>query len=366
MKTENTFKKIVRSIYKVNILGSPPEFHVAGKSTAPSWIGTILSFVFIILITILGFTFARNALDTENPEIKLESTESPIYPKIELFRHKFFLSVLPNIPQTSPYRIDQILTVKGHIYSKKSTQAEESGAAASGQQETSILPLLTKKCSEVVDSHVDYLRQHQYFTPAMLGKALCLVPPEGKGHEYLAKGQGLGSDESFLEIHVLPCVNNDPSQCAPASFVNGISFYLIRPVFTLDYSKTKNFLKVGPEVVYEPYLDTNIQKILTVNLMNVELLKIDSIFSEERKEGEFIDIRSKIAVGKGRFVPQTQCLSSQLATSSGCHPYVTMTFKASGRTKKIIRTYGSLIQAMSETGGFGELLMILILGLFLL
>ena len=105
-------------ISKINILGSPPQFNVGGKTTPPSWTGILLSLAFIAVILFLGFIFAKNALDTTSPEIKIESIESSIYPEVDLFKHKFFLALLPSVPSTvitnfnAMFRIVAIISTK--------------------------------------------------------------------------------------------------------------------------------------------------------------------------------------------------------------------------------------------------------------
>ena len=182
-------KKATRCILKINILGSPPEFNVGGKTTPPSWTGVLLSLAFIGVLLFLGFIFAKNSLDTTNPEIKIEVAESSVYPEIDLFRHKFFVVITPSTPTPIPnFNANGMMKVAAVVNTKRLLKNDQ---GETFRQIIETIPLQVKNCTEVVDTLVSYLKEHEAFGGPTLQRSFCVIPPKDKESIYKVRGQGL-------------------------------------------------------------------------------------------------------------------------------------------------------------------------------
>ena len=209
-----------------------------------------------------------------------------------------------------------------------------------------------------------YLNEHEAFGGPTLRKSFCVIPPKDYESHYTVRGQSIDDQERIIIIHVYPCIAPSPAMCAPAQLIDQIAISVIRPMFDFDYSKTKNYLKMVPNLLLPSYSDRSTWKLNHISMKKIDTYSKTSIFSSEKKGDSYVDISNNILDTRYRNPSKTHCLPSELGNIAACSPYITLVLRASGRTEKVIRTYGSLIQAMSETGGFGELLMIGIGGLF--
>lgn len=172
--------------------------------------------------------------------------------------------------------------------------------------------------------------------------------------EFLAGGSGLENNERIIEIYVYPCSLPDKSKCGSEEVADSLQIFWNEASTLFDYSDTKSpiskNMKMNTPIKidrYQTYIST-----LTVrqNIIQDNIWDFLPSFEKER----FLDFESKQPSSKIRNskIPTTCDLDDILSNEPNCSPYFMIEIFGGSNTRTFDRKYTSIIQIMSDVGGF--------------
>ena len=356
-------KKITKGIAsKINLVGDEVKFDISGDEKPPSICATLLSVIGIVAISVISFEFIQNSLDTTNPSINVEFKTLSKYPKVDLEKEGFYFALIPTAHIFSPEKVKgSRFTIHAIIWNKIYNTSDPNIRTAIKVKR---FPLRTVLCSEVVDK-VKYLTESETMK-SLLDIAYCLVPSDDLASSYFAEGQPLDNFDASINIQIFPCSLDDPTQCASSQEVNRETFMLVYPSPDIDYSKGNKFLKwiaLGDTSV--EISTTNRQKFY-YKFKHYSVYDQADLFSEPSKKKDFFALDDYYVYSIDRDKSIIHCPKAVIGDDDECHPYAQMTFSSSNKRERITRVYPTVVRALSEIGGFFELVVISITVLYTL
>lgn len=179
-------------------------------------------------------------------------------------------------------------------------------------------------------------------------------------------GTRFDSSMKFLRIGVYPCSLADTTQCAPSAAMESLSIGLVEYVSYYRFSDFEDPLKFSFTARDNLHVSLSQTALVTFNLKKVSLTDYrNSLSSDASKVLSYTSVGSELS----GFIPranQATCTQSQLQNENQCSAYVQLEYKFGGTSEHFTRRYTDIFSALSEFGGFSELIVSWATGILLL
>ena len=345
-------RKVSNALKNFNTIGNEVEFDINGFSRVPSCFGTLVSAVGLLVITTVGIQFILGAFNTKSPDINVELKTLPVYPKIELYKNNFFFVVLPIDMAISGLPLTSFMTMNAYV-SKREFVKAPNGTILDAKFKNVYLD--TIQCSELQrDPRFNFIYANKN-VDGVLNIATCLLPKKGEEEEYFVEGEPLSDFDSNLNIEILPCSLDDPTQCASREQLKFLDFLITYPNPDVDYSKTEDFLTWIAVAGTRARVNVNDHQLHILEVSSIELNKDSSFMGKPTKEAELMKVHTQYSNSVHREVSQLHCPKAILNNPFVCQPYISLRIITSNKREVITRVYPNIFQALSEVGGFREL-----------
>ena len=167
-----------------------------------------------------------------------------------------------------------------------------------------------------------------------------------------------------LRYKIYPCSLPNPTDCASFKDLSEFIFPNIGMVRVANYSKKiKPLVNVGD---VETMIPLTIAETLIMSTYLKENFIYDEdmdIFGERGLTYSFVDVDKVKTVSKTRLNPTTHCSEAQIE-SGACEPYIEIVWRSSFDKLVIERRYTTLLEVISEIGGFCDLISYGILAIY--
>ena len=226
----------------------------------------------------------------------------------------------------------------------------------------------------VDDYHLDAIRcnqvkgdQYAYFSSSEISQALldhgiCFLPKKGDLDKYFLQGHQIEEIYSKLTLSLLPCSLEDPTECVDEEIVRSTEYMLVSPSPDVDLSKADDFIKWNPLSGDILLLDTGSHQRFNSKFKKFSIFDKKSIFRDAVHRRDYFRIDQHYIYSFSRNESQIHCPPAvvEAGDKARCQPYAEMIFTSSDRQETITRLYPSFLRALSEIGGFSELIMVFI------
>ena len=347
-------QKIKSLVGSFNLVGEEPNFKIQGFSRVPSACSILLSAVGIAFIGFISYIFLAESFDVTKPDVNIELRTLPNYPKISMAKEKIFFAIMRNnlLERTHKIEWPAMETITAEV-TLKTFKKDQDGNASGLKFEKFRLEAVN--CSTVRDQY-DYLDNHTV-AKSVRETGICFVPKEGELDDYYLQGQRLEDIYSSFKITVWPCSLKNPLKCGPPQLVSLGRYVLIMPSPDVDLSKPDNFLKSVALASDVHEIDLGSRQQMFFKLKKFSIFDKTSMFREAKHRRDYFQIDESYVKSLSRNPSRVYCPAQAIGDTVACQPYLEMIFTSSNKQETITRLYPSLFRALSEIGGFTELIM---------
>ena len=352
---KSLWNKVKPYANEINLLGKEVEFEINGFSKVPSCVGTLLSLMCLGLILPITYRFIYRALDTTHPDITITTKTLAEYPTIDLHQQKFYFAMIPRNLKNGLDDLPKLGTLTAAIHIKEFVTDSSTGEVKTLRFESVELDI--KVCEEV-KTQFSFLANNQNLK-GFLKDSICFLPKPGKEQYYKVVGQTLEDIHTTLEVRLNPCIMAPPSECYTAPEIKEVSFLVLYPSPNIDYSKTSDFFTwiavAGPRILVDPGTD----QVNSVYLKTHQLYKDTSFLKEAELEHDYVSISDQFMYSNSRDASVIACDAADVGSQRKCPPYFELSVSASNELQIVTRSYINLIEALSEVGGFREVILMI-------
>ena len=214
------------------------------------------------------------------------------------------------------------------------------------------------RCDQA-DTRFDFIKNNPNLV-GVLNQTFCFAPKTSDEQFYLLEGNPLEQFESVYNIEIWPCSLENRSLCADSDKLKVVDLLLIHPLPSIDYSKVEDYLTWIAGAGTRIKIDLNSRQLYSLEMKTVSLLKDNAFISSPKEEGAFMDVESRTVSKVHRDRLQMWCGAEMVGNDMECEPYVSVRVYSSNKQKVITRVYPNVVQALSEVGGFRELVLMVL------
>ena len=349
-------QKVKSLIGSINIVGEEPNFKIQGFSRVPSPISILLSVIGIGFIGFISYLFLSESFDLTKPDVNIELRTLSNYPKVPLGKENILFAMIRRNPMMSPNSNPAALDTVIAEINLKTFRKNANGETMPASFEK--FRLDTVQCSQVRDDF-SYLANTSV-GEAMFERGICFKPKEGQLDQYFLQGHPLEEINSSLDISVWPCSLSDPTKCASSQIFSRGQYTIVMPSPDVDLSKPDDFFQWVALAGDMNDADAGTKQQFYSKFKKYSIYDKTSIFSEVEHRKDYFQIDDTYVKSFYRDRNQVHCPASAIGNRALCQPYIEMKFSSSNKEETITRLYPSFLRALSEIGGFTELIMMFI------
>ena len=352
-------KKIKRGLSSINLVGEEPRFNIQGFSRVPSVCSILLSAIAIISISFISYLFLSESFNLTKPDVNIELRTLSNYPRVPLVQEKiYFAMMVRNFRAPPNTTIDKIVTPRATI-SYKTFKRDQNGVPTQAQVE--YLDLDVVRCNQVQGDQYSYFSSSE-ISHALLEEGICFLPKKGDLDKHFLQGHQIEEIYSKLTLSLLPCSLEGPADCLDQETVRGTEYMLVSPSPDVDLSKPDDFINWTVLSGDALFVDPGSHQQFNSKFKKFSIFDKTSIFRDAIHRRDYYRIDEHYIYSFSRNPTQTHCPPAMLGGEdrARCQPYVEMVFTSSDKQETITRLYPSVLRALSEIGGFTELIMVFI------
>jgi hypothetical protein len=344
----------------MDMFGSEFKFNIKNRKRYKTLFGTFLTLISVILIGLSVYLFVSNFYDTKSPQVTVSIEQNEVSPQMDLFSEKIFFSFsVFNGTQFVPVdEIEKFITLE--VIAAKTTLPN--GAT---EPETAHNKVPYGPCKDLIETN-------QYTKAAFEGEipkelipfALCADAQDQQQVDGLwtIGGNLLSPPYELLTYYIYPCSLDNPSvNCASKEELMNAKIMMPFQVKSLDFSDKKTPVSTGRDSKTEFFFQEFSRTNMAIYFKKNQIIDDDRDFRAPQRTHDFIDIEKILnaeAMRDGTFV----CTKAEIDDFS-CSPYVQVDLRSGTAVSTIQRSYEKLFATISELGGFGDLIYI-VLGFF--
>lgn len=343
----------------LDIFGTSFNFHAT--NTTPVFktkCGAILSVTCIILVSSAVYIFTEDYKDTENPRVTISSERGNEWPELNiqdegLFGVFFFSTPFGPIPVKD---IPKYLTIRmtKQTYSINPKNPNETIWTSEGPLKY-VDCRKTKVREDIMNDHLNSSGAAYFYNHGFL---LC---PENTENWDIWKISGSPNTLpwTFIKVDFLPCSLPNEADCVPKdafSYIRGRFSAISKNYKLSDKENPIQSLYQSDMILYgiNPYtVETHIKKIKETFVYNE-----DKDFVGSKLKAKFFAFSDKTVYTSYR--SGSSYCPPEKVNSPYCVPYTSTFFTSGSEKEKVLRLYPKLFSTVSELGGFGDLIFILV------
>ena len=357
------FKNILQGVKVLDFLAPPIGLNVGGSAGLRTYFGAIMGVLYTASIIALGYFILLTYLDTKNPNVGSEHSESAEYPSVDFVENKLFPVVYVNYKEVVNIPVSVIpkyFTIKLVRYGYKLTTDPVTGKDVI----TSSFDFFdVVSCKEVMASPVysQYYKDYvgtKFFKMYSEKYGLCVKVD--KPEAAVVSGGGTDSQVQILSYRLMPCSLPGGVGCATLSEMKDIGFIFSTPSQAMNLSDYDHPIKAVPNSENYYYINENLKQKYQSKLAKTEIYDDPGLYFKLKKRTSFFSVDKMITSSRSRDASQTTCVESDVYKLK-CDAYINFDFMSSGRSTLIVRHYKGLIESISDLGGVNSIVWIIFL-----
>lgn len=350
-----------RIAYKsLDIFGTDFKFDIApGIPKFRTKCGASFTLICIILTGSALYIFTADYLNTKSPRVTMSSETSNNFPKVELLKNGFFpvfsfMNLTKMVPGSEIQKFATIFIhqpVFGIDISEGVPQAKIIGSKFLKMvdcRQANIDSEFIKNITAQSNSELYY----------QLGFLLC---PENIDDNKLWTIEGSGNSLPFTSFHfkVGPCSLPDPTECLPFSDFLTVEGRMGTASWTYKLDNKKNpitTVNLADRLIFG--FNVGFYQVTYLKFKKIQVYDEDRDFEEAKLNKEFFSIGDTYSFNRPR--DGTITCTEESMFNSQCLPYLDIALLSGPKVEVVHRIYPKLFTMISELGGFGDLIFILI------
>ena len=349
--------QLIASTNKLDILGPKFSFYIGNNrlKTLKSVFGGILSLFFILFMITATYVFGKKWIEKSHPTVSVNSYFSKRDHYLNLYSKNVFVcfAMFDGVKFPKTENTKKFFTISAQF---ETTYMQE---AIDPERRTVAQPIPVVRCEDLNNNHTDFASKAFSMDGGEFyrGSVFCL--DRHGDTNWRIRGAPFELPYSIIRFKVYPCSLKNPQECAsPRELANGL---LIIPIYSksVDFQNFTDPLRVG--------IDTDLTSkfSLATKTQLTMWYRESSIYDDNADFIKSLDARmtyieqDKVTTTIGTRDGSFHCTEIQIEDGE-CKPYIEIVVRASPSSTLVERRYYKLLNAVSEVGGFGELVFILL------
>lgn len=319
--------------------------------------GALVSIICIVMTSLGAYIFTTDYSDTTSPRVTLSSEFLNSYPKIDAHASNFVPVVAAfnrtGLLQSSEFhKFTTPIASKIEFKSNPETGAPELAVVASQK-------MINCKDADLDEDDIEETVEKSGASD-LYHKGYLLCPENmGDNNFWTIQGSADYMPYSYISLDFFPCSLPDPSQCAKMEEVVQYQLDL-----TMSYNTYKLDQKENPIqrlFAFEKLISAFNPASTNVGHMTFKTIRImdeDKDFVKPKLNTQFYsfgEIKAHSTYRPGNLYCDAASILKEI-----CPPYITIQIKSGHEVETVLRVYPKLFSMISELGGFGDLIFILI------
>ena len=343
--------KSKKAFKNIDSLGSNVELTIQGSKTFKTYIGSLLTLAVFAVVCWYSSTVVSRVLDRTSPAESLstqydisaartELSESQLIPVLNIFNKSSF-GVLPFAS------IEKITTIKARVY-----RSYFNFALKKLVNELVEFPVV--QCSLLKNKKPYQAIYEDPKVSTLWSNMACIEIPDS---EIFIYGDRMTQDFQSFNIEFHPCSLPNPSDCINGAELGSLMITAGNSKHYLQNSDFDNPIKYDLHLTEELNLQMNIGTVMFSFARENKIVDNTNWLQPKHENVSYSDIFKEQSTTFQR--SGTYCTPLAIATYQ-CQFYLQISFRHSGVTTEATRTYPNLVDAMSDVGGFKEVLLLVI------
>lgn len=357
------FKGITQGVKLLDFLAPPIGLNVGGSAGLRTYFGACMGVLYTVSIMALGYFIVLTYLDTNNPSVASEHSESAEYPPVDFVENKLFPVVYVNYKEVINIPVSVIpkyFTIKLVRYGYKMTTDPVTGKDVI----TSSFDFFdVVSCKEIMASPI-YSKYYKDYVGTkffkMYSEKYGLCVKVDKPEAAVVSGGGTDSQVQILSFRMMPCSLPGGVGCATLAEMKDIGFIFSNPSQAMNLSNYENPITAVPNSENYYYINENLKQKYQSKLAKTEIYDDPGLYFKLKKRKSYFSVDRMITSSRSRDSSQTTCLESDVYKLK-CDAYINFDFMSSGRSTLIVRHYKGLIESISDLGGVNSIVWIIFL-----
>ena len=341
---------------RLDVLGHPVALTVAGKATFQTYVGALLSLVYLTLSSVAAYVIIAQFFDTKYPTVVQTTQTSSDFQTMELYQSQFAHTILIIDSNGKFAKADEYLnygtwksvqqTIKPNYLSPEKRQILES------------IPIEIVPCKniqkKVRQELYAYAKNDENFFKIQDNHGLCLNPSTTAVY---VRGKQTDETEVLFSWTMLPC--SLPSGCINEQKMRGAKVMLIEPQYSLNFSNLETPALPVPIPISPILIDPGSFMQLDYAMKQNKIIDSYGFLRSDKQRMSFVDVSKEARVSNGRNGLITKCAAGE-ESMEACPPYLKVEIHASGTTLLMERSYRSITDTFGDIGGLKEILLLVI------
>ena len=343
--------KSKKAFKAIDSLGSNVELTVQGSSTFKTYIGSLLSLAVFAVVGWYSSMVVSRVIDRTSPAESLSSVYDISTAKTDMLASQ----IIPvfNIVNRSTFEVlpfaslEKITTIKVKIlrsyfdYDKQKSIYE-------------LVDLPVVQCKQLKNKKPYQFIYDDPKVSSIIYNMACIEIPDREMYIY---GDRMTPDFKSFNIEFYPCSLPNPADCISGPDLASLMMVAINAKSYLQNSDFDNPIKHGLHLIEELNLQETVGTTIFSFVRENKLVDKTNWLQPTRDNSTFTDIAKEQTTTFQR--SGTHCTSLAIATFQ-CQFYLGIYFRHSGIMNEATRTYPNLVDAVSDIGGFKEMLFLAI------
>ena len=350
--------RLIASASKMDILGPKFSFYIGQSKlkTLKSVFGGILSLFFILFMITATYVFGKKWIEKSHPTVSVNSFYSKRDHNYNLYSNNTFVAFgmfdgvkFPKTEQTGRY-----FTIKAQF---ETTYMQES--PISPERRTSIHPIPVVKCEHLNNNHTDFASKAFSIDQGEFYRGSVFCTDRLGDTNWKIRGAPFELPYSMIRIRVYPCSLDNPQDCASPTELAKTLFLI--PIYSksVDFGNFTDPLRVGIDTDLTAQFSLASKTKMTIWFRESSIYDDNADFIKTLDASMTYIEQHKVTTTIGTRDLSFQCSTLQIEDGS-CIPYLEILVRASPSSTKVERRYYKLLNLVSEVGGFGQLVFLIL------
>ena len=334
--------RVAQVIMNFDILTSDVRLTVGGKHHVPSKVGTCLSFVCLVLFSLLSYVSIASYFDTGKPKISTERTTVPVKPLVDLKKNHhypilFFLENDSKYLEWSEVQTYFDAKVFHILYLPK----------PDGTDEPVRTYLKIVPCKELIArGKLDTIKAESegYVKTYYQDFGFCI---DDEDQEATLGGSTNSKYYESLNLYFFPCTLTDGS-CKSVAELQQVSFVVANPSATVNLGNHNHPVEYSMQNLEFEGIVPRLFQTRTINVGSNRIVEDRGFMTGPKNTHFFTSIQQTTSQLGSRDNNQTICKE---AVYPACIPYFSQSILLSNEEQIITRQYKGIVETIGEIGG---------------
>ena len=348
--------RFTRYFKSADMLAQPLTMTLDGRSSMKTVFGSAMTIAYGLCMLAYVVLSAIEFMDVSRPRLLKLETDDGIYDRIDFKPNSNLFPVIYIFKNdNNPVKTSDIYKYITPVYIKKRFRlsADFTGKISTTAELIS-MPVVPCKQLKAKPDMYRYYEEHEKSTMfknfALNGYGLCI---EANASEAYVAGGGSDPLLEIISLEIFPCTLL--SGCATEQEMSEIAAIVAEPTYSLNYSNSESPLRSTLTTDNFFYLNTYQRQKYSSRLAQNQLIDDRGPLMGSQIKNNFTNVYKVVQNLRYRNSSQLSCNMQQML-SDQCDPYAVFDYWSSSRKNVSVRSYKSLLVALSELGGFGVLL----------